>query len=94
MRQAYANLLERRPLTGITVLIIALAVCGCGSQADSYRQRITVEVDTPEGVMTGSSVSEVKWRYSSRGSSRASSRGEAVAVDLPGGRTLFALMTQ
>ena len=76
----------------------ALLGCGFVDETPSYRYRMTVEVDTPEGLKTGSSVIEVDV---SRGVSTASPagsvviskvRGEAAAVDLPGGRTLFALM--
>lgn len=82
---------------GLLAATVAMTVAGCGSRGDSYRQRITVEVETPEGLKTGSSVSEIKWSYrdgfGEQGGSRASARGEAVAVDLPGGQTLFALVT-
>lgn len=82
---------------GLLGATAALTLAGCGSRGESYRQRITVEVETPQGLKTGSSVSEVKWSYrdafGEQGGSRASARGEAVAVELPGGQTLFALLT-
>ncbi|MEP5937291.1 MAG: hypothetical protein ABJ239_03095 [Erythrobacter sp.] len=59
---------------------------------------MTVEVDTPEGLMKGSSVIEVDTNVSGQlsiptpGAVRARVRGEAVAVDLPNGRALFALL--
>jgi hypothetical protein len=73
---------------------------GCGSPPDmpDYRYRLTVEVDTPQGLRRGSSVIQVhneltynpvgggyNWGYEAR--------GEAIAIDLPGGQTLFALLT-
>jgi hypothetical protein len=64
------------------------------SGVHSYRYRVTVEVDTPKGVRTGSSVWQVKaWEGSGIPDNgiRTRIRGEAVAVDLPGG-TLFALL--
>jgi hypothetical protein len=82
----------------------ALAVsflAGCAvaeDKAPDYRYRLTVEVETPEGLKTGSSVIEVKQALVRAGSSPANQaverrvRGEAVAVDLPGGKTLFALL--
>jgi hypothetical protein len=80
--------------TATLALAAALVLSACGS-SESYRQRITVEVETPEGLKTGSSVSEVEWSYSDAfgelGGSRAGARGEAVAVDLPDGQILFAL---
>ncbi len=47
--------------------LMLLACTAAEDKAPDYRYRLTVEVDTPEGVKTGS-------------------------VDLPGGRTLFALL--
>jgi hypothetical protein len=62
--------------------------------SETYRYRVTVEVQTPQGVRSGSSVWETKsWEGSGipdRGI-RSRVRGEAVAVDLPGG-TMFALL--
>jgi hypothetical protein len=58
---------------------------------------MTVEVETPQGVRTGSSVYQVLAGYrpdlqpGGRGREWAA-RGESVAVDLPGGKTLFALL--
>jgi len=76
-----------------------LAGCGLTSQRfPTYRYRLTVEVDTPEGLRTGSSVIEV---HTVRAGENAvplprgvgvAAQGEAVAVDLPGGKTLFALL--
>lgn len=78
---------------------LLLASCGLGGDGPpTYRYRLTVEVDTPEGLRTGSSVIEVTQRMVRPGSDPASkavrrrARGEAVAVDLPAGRTLFALL--
>lgn len=69
---------------------------GC-SRAKTARTKIVVEVDTPEGKRSGYSIVEEQItpagmlsisdnRYSSR------FQGEAVAVDLPDGRTIFALL--
>jgi len=72
---------------------------GCGLFGNpSYRFKMTVDVETPEGLKTGSSVYEVETTGSrdlvagGKGS-RFMFRGEAVAVDLPDGRTLFALLS-
>lgn len=63
----------------------------------TYRFRLTVEVDTPEGVKSGSSVYEVQAKNVPKllpemGRREWWVRGEAVAIDLPGGQTLFALL--
>lgn len=77
----------------------AALLSGCGLSGDDGRSaearyRMTVEVETPKGVRSGSSV----W---SRGISRsigpitpynASFKAEAAAVELPGGRMLFLLV--
>lgn len=64
------------------------------------RYKMTVEVETPEGVKSGFSVREIDhqkpgWFPFPLGESRPQwyLTGEAVAVDLPGRRTLFALLT-
>jgi hypothetical protein len=84
-----------------TLIWIAAAV-GLGAvlywlnyRPHAYRYEITIEVDTPEGVRNGSSVREIKWsaQPGSFGNFfNFKQRGEAVAVDLPGGQTLFSPM--
>jgi hypothetical protein len=58
---------------------------------------MTVVVDTPSGPRSGSSVTEVKLIQFRKGTLSSSAyttkvKGEAVAVEMPGGRTLFALL--
>lgn len=95
--------IDRRKLHEFSLLaliaLFATSLSACDDPAaPDYRYRLTVEVDTPEGLETGSSVIEVKQTLGRAGGAPASSqiytrmRGEAVAVDLPGGRTLFALL--
>jgi hypothetical protein len=89
-----------RVMVAALAAILATLCAGCSwfDDTPSYRYRLTVEVDTPEGLKTGSSVIEVDTRTVRPGSSPASvgvslrARGEAVVVDLPDGRTLFALL--
>ncbi|TKD50508.1 hypothetical protein FBR43_06820 [Sphingomonas baiyangensis] len=64
----------------------------------TYRFRMTVAVDTPQGLRTGSSVMEISvkeasWRIADSARAGVHLKGQAVAVDLPLGRTLFALLT-
>lgn len=78
----------------------ALLLSGCFAEdtAPDYRYRLTVEVETPEGLKTGSSVIEVqmmKMRPAMHPSGiglSSKARGEAVAVELPNGQTLYALL--
>jgi hypothetical protein len=80
--------------------LMLLACTAAEDKAPDYRYRLTVEVDTPEGVKTGSSVIQVEQSLGGAASAGGLAggqiyykvRGEAVAVDLPGGRTLFALL--
>ena len=78
--------------------IAALALATCGS-TKRIRYKMTVEVDTPEGLKTGYAVREVRFSEAPNvlalGESRPQWRlkGEAVAIDLPGGRPLFALLS-
>jgi hypothetical protein len=75
-----------------------LSGCGLLGSNYSYRYKITVEVDTPQGLKTGYAVHETLVSKSNidlgdlNGKRGMRTRGEAVAVDLPGGQTLFALI--
>lgn len=90
--------LVRVPLALLAAL--ALTACNPFAGSETFRYRLTVEVETPEGLKTGSSVIEVSVTQTGKNSLatpeargiRFKQRGEAVAVDLPGGRTLFALL--
>ncbi|MBE5074000.1 hypothetical protein IM511_06750 [Erythrobacteraceae bacterium E2-1 Yellow Sea] len=85
-------------ILALLVCSLLLAACSGTDDPPTYRYRLTVEVDTPEGLKIGSSVIEVTQRLVRPGSSPAHLaierrvKGEAVAVDLPAGRTLFALL--
>ena len=90
--------MTRRGVFGVLAGGLALLLSGCGIGSKStYRFRLTVEVDTPEGTRSGSSVYEVMARnmpgMDPSGMVREwKVRGEAVAIDLPGGEVLFALL--
>ncbi len=81
-------------------LPFVLVLTGCGVKQETFRYRLTVEVETPDGLRSGSSVIEVVVRETgddgltlpeARGI-RARLRGEVVAVELPDSRVLFALL--
>ena len=103
------GLFSRRATLAALLGVALLAGCGpvapggenklTGSKAyPTYRYRLTVEVATPQGVRSGSSVIEVRTARAgdlaivSPRALSSSARGEAVAVDLPGGQILFALL--
>lgn len=76
-----------------------VALSGCGYNQVSLRYRLTVEVDTPQGLKSGFSVIEIygsenpSWVNPEGRGSRGSHKGEAVYVELPNGQNLFALLT-
>jgi hypothetical protein len=80
------------------LLIPASLLAACGS-TERVRYKMTVEVETPQGLRTGFAVRESLYRTppnipmlgEDRGGVRV--KGEAVAVDLPDGQTLFALLS-
>lgn len=82
----------------VATICLLLAACGLTDDTPAYRYRLTVEVDTPEGVKVGSSVIEVdthvagEYSIPTPGRVTHRVRGEAVAVDLGEGRVLFALL--
>lgn len=83
---------------GVIALIGSLFMMGCASKLPTYRFLLTVKVETPEGLRSGSSVIEVMTSDQGKGfpgpeagGIRFQSRGEAVAVDLPGDQVLFLL---
>jgi hypothetical protein len=76
--------------------VALLAVLFIGDQIrinrPGHKYRLTLEVETPEGLKTGSGIVSV---HPDRGYSRhghTSTRGDAVFVDLGGGKNLVALM--
>ncbi len=89
-------MITRRGFAGGVLLGVAVfGLGGCGEYNPyRFRARVTVSVETPEGVRSGSSVYSVWANHSYPGTTRRvwGERGEAVAVDLPGGRTLFSLL--
>ena len=83
----------------LAIALVAGATCAlllqsCDAQRSAeVRYRITVQIDTPEGLRTGSSV----WSFALRPGGLVSAqdsrfRGEAIAVDLSGGRALFGIL--
>lgn len=91
------SVFSRRSCLVVLAGCAALTVPACAPSLPDYRYRLTVEVDTPDGVRTGSSVIQVASHVSSQyslapGDVTTQVTGEAVKVDLPGGKTLFALL--
>jgi hypothetical protein len=83
-------------------IIAAVVVCGLvlawmALQPHTYRYRLTIEIMTPDGLRSGSSVLEVLSSETTVGliemrGVRSALRGEAVFVDLGQGRNVVALL--
>ena len=58
----------------------------------AHKYRLTLEVETPDGVKSASNVVSVHPYRGYQPSGKVTSRGDAVVVDLGGGRNLAALM--
>lgn len=83
----------------LAAAIYAVSLSACGERFGTYHFRLTIEVDTPDGVRRGSSVLAVTYGRGPRwaqgiggGSAYARLRGEAVFVELADGRGVVALL--
>jgi hypothetical protein len=81
----------------LAAAIVFLAYWGCTRATDGsivtydLRWRLTMEIDTPAGVRSGSAVMKSHF-YKTWGNSVGEMRGEAVFADLGGGRHVIALL--
>ena len=86
--------MARRGMLGMLAVGAVALLSACNPFApSSYRYKMTIEMETPQGVQSFSSVRAI--RYSSRlidGGYNAHVRGEAIVMDLPGG-PVFALLS-
>ena len=84
-----------RILVAVFLVLSSLGLSGCGTY--DWHQKLTVEVETPDGVKVGSAVTEVSWwenRVFKDGAALQSAiKGEVAVVDLGNGRYLFALLS-
>jgi hypothetical protein len=91
-------MMARRGVLGLLAGAATFVLSGCGFfGGNSYRFKMTVEVDTPQGMKSGSSVYAVMGTSTTDLATGGSSsftdvRGEALMVDLPDGKMLFALL--
>jgi len=78
------------------IIVMTLLVSGCSSSKSwSWKQKLTIEVETPDGLVTGFSISRVKSTYTSAGPAKGGGGeivGEAVVVEVAQGKYLFVLM--
>ena len=91
-------MMAQRGVMGVLAGAAAAVLAGCGMMGHTYRYKLTVEVETPDGLRTGYAVREVSWSPGVQITAEADTasmthRGEAAMVDLPNGQVLFALMS-
>jgi hypothetical protein len=88
-------MMARRGVLGLFAGVAVLSLAGCDGNSASYRYRMTVEVETPQGIKSGSSVMEVRlargMAIGDQSGVTSGVFGEAVVVDLPDG-PLFVLL--
>ena len=86
---------------GVTMMVVVAAVTAIAWNiaypSATWRYKMTVTVETPEGIKTGSAVREVHVRTEpdilpEAATMHFSVKGEAVVVDLGHGKYLFAVM--
>jgi hypothetical protein len=82
---------------GLAAIFAALTLAGC-SESSEWNQKVTVEIETPGGLKSSSSVTGMKYTYVpgwQRGLSATANvfelKGEAVVLEISAGRYLFAL---
>lgn len=78
-----------------TIVVMGICLAGCG-RTEAYRYKLTLAINTPEGVKRGSSVVEVLFFSVSIPAKGVMHklRGKALYLDLgPGARPLIALLT-
>ncbi len=93
-----SGMTRRRLMAALGASIVAMSLLGCSSEpATKFHQKMTVEVETAEGVRSGYAVVEIGNQpkpdaLKAIPGNGFSVRGEAVAVDVAPGKTLFALL--
>lgn len=95
-RKLKQRLLTRTCFPIVYIIVLAAIMVQVWPQSFTWRQKMTVIVDTPAGEVSGSSVTEVSLvehlTYSAGLNWRFKLRGEAVVVEVAPGKYLFALM--
>jgi len=81
------------------IMVCMVALLGCSTRLPTFRYRLTVEIETPARLRTGSSVIEVRTVDRGRGfpgpeagGIRHGVVGDAIYLKLPDGRYIFAIL--
>lgn len=91
-------MINRRYLLTASAVSLLFLAGGCGRSTPDYRYRLTIEVETPEGLRSGSGVLSVRtyrageYSIPTPGAVSHRLRGQAVMVDLGRRGKLFALL--
>lgn len=94
---AFKQLRILAPVLFVVVLVIVLNR-SCVPDRYAWNQELKVEIDTPDGVKTGTAVTEVRWRgdiptlSSAVPTGSVELDGEALVVAIAGNRQLFVLL--
>lgn len=89
---------RRRFLLSAVTLLAAAGLPSCGRRSAEFRYRMTVIIETPQGLRSGSSVIEITRTQTTGGpfpearGTNSYTKGEAVSVNLPNGAILVALL--
>lgn len=85
--------MRRYALILFTLCFPLLTACNPFPKTWEWNQKLTVEVETPQGVKSGSAVTHVSWQDANAlGNYVARYSGEATVVEIAPGRYLFALI--
>lgn len=79
------------------IILVPFAYCQIKYPSYTYRYKVTVEVETPQGLKTGSSVVEVHEQQAVKSlkiiwNDQMNIKGEGTIVDIAEGKTLFVLL--
>lgn len=80
-------------LAVVVAVAVLTAACNPFPETWAWNQKLTVEVETPQGIRSGSTVTHVSWQEkNSVGNYPSSYNGEATVVEVAPGKYLFALI--
>lgn len=80
-------------LAVVVAATLLTAACNPFPKTWQWNQKLTVEVETPQGIKSGSAVTHVSWQEENAvGNYPSSYNGEAAVVEVSPGKYLFALI--
>jgi hypothetical protein len=89
--------MKRRAFQFGGVATVSIGLSGCGWNDSYWHQKITLTVNTPDGLVSGSAVTSIEWTenriFKDGAQWKLDYTGEAVVVEVTKGKYLFALLT-